>query len=119
MGISFADAQKSAATPPKKSPSSAADEQTKETQEEQKTVQQETEEQLTPDSRSKDDKEPTMKEARIISKVAPKLPPERKKAKTKEKPEPQKQDAVGQLIQQKTKEQQDLDRTNFEKKKPF
>ncbi len=68
--------------------------------------------------RSKEDREPTIKEARVISKWTPTYPTERKKAKTKDKPAPQ-QDAVGQLIQQKTKEQQDLDRVAFEKKKPF
>lgn len=68
--------------------------------------------------RSKEDREPTIKEARVISKWTPTYPTERKKAKTKDKPAPQ-QDAVGQLIQQKTKEQQDLDRVAFEKKKSF
>lgn len=68
--------------------------------------------------RSKDDAEPTIKEARVISKWTTTYPAEWKKAKTKEKTPPQ-QDAVGQLIQQKTKEQQDLDRVAFEKKKQF
>lgn len=62
---------------------------------------------------------PTIKEARIISKWGPKIPKERKKAKTKEKTWPVKEDAVWQLIQQKTKEQQDIDRLLFEKKKSF
>lgn len=62
---------------------------------------------------------PTIKEARIISKWGPEIPKERKKAKTKEKITPPQEDAVGQLIQQKTREQQDLDRLQFEKKKPF
>lgn len=67
----------------------------------------------------KEDRDPVIKEARIISKgTAPSYPTEWKKAKTKEKATPT-QDAVGQLIQQKTKEQQDLDRLAFEKKKPF
>jgi translation initiation factor IF-2 len=70
--------------------------------------------------RHKEDIEPTIKEARIISKwTTTPYPTEWKKAKTKDKPAPPQQDAVGQLIQQKTKEQQDLDRSHFEKKKPF
>jgi translation initiation factor IF-2 len=62
---------------------------------------------------------PTIKEARVISKWGPEIPKERKKARTKEKAWPTKEDAVWQLIQQKTKEQQDMDRLSFEKKKPF
>lgn len=72
----------------------------------------------TKEDRAKEDREPTIKEARVISKWVIAYPTERKKAKTKEK-NPPSQDAVGQLIQQKTKEQQDLDRVAFEKKKPF
>jgi translation initiation factor IF-2 len=71
------------------------------------------------DEWSKDDRDPTIKEARVISKWTESFPQERKKVKTKEKTQPPKQDAVGQLIQQKTKEQQDLDRVAFEKKKQF
>lgn len=69
-----------------------------------------------------EDIEPVLKEARVISREEPKkpsYPDSRGKARTKEKTKTSPNDAVGQLIQQKTKEQQDLDRTAFVAKKPF
>jgi len=107
LGIDFAQPEKVVAS-------------IKEENENEEVVQESVEEsKQKPEKWSKDDAEPTIKEARVISKWTPTYyPAEWKKVKTKEKIAPQ-QDAVGQLIQQKTKEQQDLDRVAFEKKKSF
>ena len=54
------------------------------------------------DKYNNEDIVPTFKEARVISKWGPEMPKERKKVKTKEKVWPTKEDAVWQLIQQRS-----------------